>query len=200
LRRIACSAASEPSVSFSDEDLQHILFRYDGIFEHAAIRCNFTMYDVRRAQDSIKPRSSHNDIMLLAPQSSDNSIKHSFWYARVMRVFHANVLPFNIRGKAILPKETRMDFLWVHWFASDPQTGNQDGFLRKQLDRVTLLNKDDSHAFGFVDPAQIVRGCHMIPAFTQIPTEKVLNRAALLHSLEDDDISSFYVSRFVYFC
>jgi hypothetical protein len=183
-------------LDFDEADRRRVLFRYDGIFEHAAIRCNYTTYDVRRAQDTINPSSSHADIMVLARKNNRDEEEHPFWYARVLRVFHANVLPFTIKGKAGLSKETRMDFLWVHWFSVDSQSSGLAGFAEQRLDQVTLLDAEDPNAFGFVDPKEVIRGCHLIPAFSQLPSEEILGRAALA-STTNDSLSSFYVSRLV---
>jgi hypothetical protein len=149
---------------------------------------------VRRAQDTIKPHSGHNDIMVLANEDNAGCESHPFWYARVIGVFHANVLPFNIPGGPKLSVETRMDFLWVRWFVMESSINQTSNFKEQKLDRVRFLDAQDPNAFGFVDPRLVIRGCHVIPAFSRRRTTKYLTSTSVARP-EDSDWDSFYVSR-----
>ena len=57
-----------------------------------------------------------------------------------------------------------MDFLWVHWFGEVP--GYRSGFRRARLPAIGFVESTDDFAFSFVDPANVVCGCHLIPAST----------------------------------
>ncbi len=57
----------------------------DKLFSHNIMRCNYNTYDMRRDQDSINPRT-HSDIVL-----PDDNPQHPFAYARVIKIFHADV-------------------------------------------------------------------------------------------------------------
>lgn len=145
------------------------------IYHHRVFRVNYTTYDIRRAQDSINPRT-HADIMLLAPTrshsdssgsdsdgSTDNDdLPHPFLYARVIGILHVNIRP---RGNPTAELE-RVDVLWVRWFALDRSfTG---GFKTKRLHRLEFVkDTEDDAAFGFVNPQDVVRGMHIMPAFAQ---------------------------------
>ncbi|KAJ8597800.1 hypothetical protein M405DRAFT_189408 [Rhizopogon salebrosus TDB-379] len=59
------------------------------IYRHKVLRVNYTTDDLRRAQDSLNPRTQA-DIMVLAHEHEDEN-PHPYWYARVIGVFHVNV-------------------------------------------------------------------------------------------------------------
>ena len=62
------------------------------------------------------------------------------------------------------------------------------------LDTVKFLPMADQDAFGFVDPADVLRGCHIIPSFTdgQLHPDGV----AMSHCAGDsDDWKRYYVNR-----
>jgi hypothetical protein len=162
---------SEKIPEYDDEVLRQIQFRYNGIYAHAAIQFNYTTYDVCRAQDSVKPHSDHADIMVLSYEDDKKGIPHPFWYGRVQGIYHIRVMPFDIEGVAQLKEETRMDFLWVRWFGMEPLKSHKSGFKYQHLDRVGFLDNDNPEAFGFVDPKEVIRGCHLIPAFDWKRTE-----------------------------
>ena len=92
---------------------------------------------------------------------------HPYWYARVIGIFHCMV---HHHGHSSEPK--RMDFLWVRWLGLD--TVAPGGWDRKRLHSVGFIPEDDPAAFGFLDPEQIVRGVHLIPAFARGHTSKLL--------------------------
>jgi hypothetical protein len=87
-----------------------------------------------------------------------------------------------------------MEFLWVRWLGVVPACS----FGRKQakLPKVGFVPDSDKFAFGFLDPALVIRGCHLLPSFvdgkttellaTKGPTEARMNK-------EGDDWTYFYV-------
>lgn len=168
------------------------------IYHHRVFRVNYTTYDIRRAQDSINPRT-HADIMLLAPTHShsdasgsdsdtstdDDDLPHPFLYARVIGILHVNIRP---RGDPTAELE-RVDVLWVRWFALDRSfTG---GFKTKRLHRLEFVkDTENDAAFGFVDPQDVVRGMHIMPAFAHKRTSDRLgpSPAARVGSEHPDDL------------
>lgn len=90
----------------------------------------------------------------------DDDATHPYWYARVLKVFHVYVRQRNSTGPS--SDFRRMDFIWVRWY-SDPI--DPCGWAVKRLPRVQFLPQDDPRAFGFIDPADIISGAHLIPAF-----------------------------------
>jgi hypothetical protein len=70
-----------------------------------------------------------------------------------------------------------MEFLFVRWFTTDLGKPNQGGWESKQLYQVRFVDGDDG-AFGFLDPQEIIRGVHLIPAFL-----KTLDRHQIFYFL-----------------
>ena len=127
------------------------------MYRHRLLRVNYTTYDLRRESDSINPRTDHRDIMLL---SSSNGKDHPFSYARVLGIFHANVIYTGPGSKNFL--SCRIEFLWVRWFEIMEDCL---GWEQHALDTVKFLPMADENAFGFVDPVNVLRACHVIPSF-----------------------------------
>ena len=73
---------------FSHSDLNHIRINGNRIYEVGTFQVNFTTYDNRRDFDIVNPKS-HADVMV--PSQEDNKATHPFWYARVVKIYHAMV-------------------------------------------------------------------------------------------------------------
>jgi len=58
-----------------------------------------------------------------------------------------------------------MEFLWVRWFEYDYQW--KAGLKQQQLHHLRFTQEGDHHAYGFLDPDDVIHGTHLIPAFTQ---------------------------------
>lgn len=150
-----------------------VIIKDNRVFNHKLARFYYTTYDVRRSEDVINPRTSHCDIMLLAEvnseqvDSSESATDHPFLYARVIAIYHVNVVYVGPGMTGYEP--SRFDFLHVRWFQIDKaQVPRGVSSTRKPL-RLDLLSfppttADD--AFSFVDPSLVLRSCHLIPAFS----------------------------------
>jgi len=149
-----------------DHDVCNLVFlKKDRIYHHKLSRFHFTTYDVRRGTDIINPGTSRCNIMLLANDTAaDHSANpHHFLYARVLGVYHANVI---YTGPGMRDYEARrLDFLWVRWYeVMDPVSS---GWHSSNLDSVRFLPLNGDGAFGFVDPQDVLRGCHIMPNFAE---------------------------------
>ncbi|KAJ7097121.1 hypothetical protein B0H15DRAFT_920861 [Mycena belliarum] len=174
---------------FTPAERACIIFRNGRIYEHKILRINYTTYDVRRGQDSMNPRT-HSDVMLLSPEDST----HPFSYAQVVGIFHADII-HAVPGSDGVPR--RMEFLWVRRYRLDPTW--RSGFRRKRLHRVEFLPADDPLAFGFLDPDEVIRGSHLIPAFstgttTEFLDEDSIGRPAREGLADNEDWRSYYVN------
>jgi hypothetical protein len=185
LNRISNTPFDGDTQSFSDEARSRLVFKHNRIHEHPAVRLNFTTYDVRRDQDYVNWKTSHRDVMVQAAENERISQAHPFWYARVVRVFHVDF----IRTEEFIPRPERMDILWVRWFKRD--TAIRSGWKSRRLDRVSFETGPD--ALGFLDPANAIRGCHLIPAFAHGRTQRVLGPSIARD--EEGDWRYFYVNR-----
>jgi len=57
-----------------------------------------------------------------------------------------------------------LNFLWVRWYEVDPGSSGWTNFTLHSV-CFPLMCEDDS--FGFVDPDDVLHGCHIIPAFAK---------------------------------
>ncbi|KAM6488778.1 hypothetical protein JOM56_015763 [Amanita muscaria] len=84
---------------------------------------------------------------------------HPYWYARVLGVFHVNIYLKSDASR----KRQRVDFLWVRWFGRILE--QPGGWKARRFHCVGFVNAQDEAAFGFVDPASVIRGVYLIPDF-----------------------------------
>lgn len=129
--------------------------------------------------------------MVCSPETGDGA--QPFWYARVIGVFHAMV---SSTHPGIKDQSTQhMEFLWVRWFGVEP--GYQSGFRHARLPKLGFVESSDDFAFSFLDPAHVIRGCHLIPAFAAGRTFDLLpiknSAARILNNDETDDWVNYYV-------
>ncbi|TFK77753.1 hypothetical protein K466DRAFT_508141, partial [Polyporus arcularius HHB13444] len=170
----------------------HLEIRKDVLWEHKTLKLRYTTYDMRRDQDTINPRT-HPDILLLTSQ--DNEDDFPFAYARVIRIFHADI---RYTGPGSTSKAWQhTEFLWVRWFSRDP-TDTQSGFRYRRLPRITF-NSDP--LFGFVDPACVLRAAYIIPAWRYGVTDELLpaHSVGRADSALDYDYNAYYVCMYVAF-
>ncbi|KAH7923645.1 hypothetical protein BV22DRAFT_1015047 [Leucogyrophana mollusca] len=156
------AALSSTGPIYSEDDvaiLRDVVFQKDRIYHHNICRINYTTYDVRRAQDVVNPRTDHCNIMLL---SGAQDSRHPFCYARVLGIYHANVIYTGPDNLDYRPR--RMEFLWVRWY--EEVEGVTFSWDTSGLNTLRFIPMAEDAAFGFVDPADVLRGCHLVPAFT----------------------------------
>jgi hypothetical protein len=142
-----------------------VFLKNDRIYHHKICHFHFTTYDVRRGVDIINPGTSRCNVMFIADNSDSSAqgspTEHHFLYARVLGVYHVNVV---YTGPGMRDYEARrLDFLWVRWYeVVEPATS---GWSKSRLDYVCFPPMNEEDPFGFVDPKDVLRGCHMIPNF-----------------------------------
>jgi hypothetical protein len=127
--------------------------------------------------------------MVLANQAEDPENKHPYWYARVIGIFHAMVLRV---GSGTTYQQ--IDFLWVRWYGLDMRA--RSGFKARRLHQVGFLDSnDDTNAFGFIDPLDVIRAIHLIPAFHFGKTSQLLSPSLARHEDEgDEDYQRYYIN------
>ncbi|KAL7281058.1 hypothetical protein ACG7TL_004360 [Trametes sanguinea] len=175
--------------SLGNEDIP-VIIRHDRVYRHAFAYFNYTTYDLQRDQDIIHPSTDKSDVLVHSPAADSSNCGPSYpWlYARVLGVYHVNVLP---------PGETqphRYEFLHVRWFEHD--NTHLCGARARRLDRIRFVSDSSGDAFGIIDPAHVIRACHLIPAFHHGRTKEYLPASALARDPEGD-WQYYYVNRFV---
>ena len=154
----------QPILPDCADDVSRIFIKSDRMYQHHILRINYTTYDVRRSQDVINPGTSHRDIMMLANNASDDEgveKVHPFCYARILGIYHVNVI---YTGTGMVDYVAhRLNFLWVRWYQYSK--AQSIGWRDYQLDMLHFLPMAHEHAFGFVDPQDVIRAGHILPAF-----------------------------------
>ncbi|EGO04466.1 hypothetical protein SERLA73DRAFT_43941, partial [Serpula lacrymans var. lacrymans S7.3] len=108
---------------------------------------NYTSYDVRRAQDIIHPNTSSNHIMVFA--SSDDPSGVFFWYAKVLGIYHSNVIYV---GPGMVNYQAHcIYFVWVRWYQRSKPTEATNA-----LEELSFLPMDNDNTFRFIDPEDIL--------------------------------------------
>jgi hypothetical protein len=133
------------------------------MYSHQVLRVSYTTYDLQRDQSYINPRT-HGDVMLLASESHENEEDaHPYWYAHVIGIYHVYI-NYREEGKYKF-KDRREDFLWIRWYGRD--TEYSSGFQAKRLPRLGFVDVEDQEqpSFGFLNPNDVIRGVHLIPAY-----------------------------------
>lgn len=187
LGRILGHSFDGDEIPFSDDDRNTISFVNNKLYKHKVIRFNYTTYDMRRSQDSVNPRT-HADIMVLSHEDPNTRDSHPYWYARVVGIFHAQVRHVGPESKTYDPQ--KMVFLWVRWFGRDLKY--RAGWTPRRLHRVGFVDSDDPQAFGFLDPSEVIRGVHMIPAFAHGRTSNLLGPSIARQAAENNEDWIFY--------
>jgi hypothetical protein len=163
------------------------------MYKHNIMRINYTAYDTRRAQDIINPNTDHKDIMMLSSGGLDSE-NHEFCYARVLGIYHVNVVYLGFEEPDYRHK--RMEFLWVRWFRPTHELPVLRSWAKRRLDVLEFVPTKDPNAFGFVDPASVLRSCHIIPRFAKGLQESD-GRKTLRRDTNGKEWREYLVSRFV---
>ena len=149
-----------------DRDHYKDLVIQDGIlYQHSIMRVNFITYDVQQDQDIIHIPFDKRDVLIYNPQERG---PYPWAFARVLGIYHANVFT------RTHPDPQTYYFLWVRWFKRDE---SQSSFATaRRFDRVAFVSHDspDEEPFGFIDPATVIRGCHLIPDFNLGRTRELM--------------------------
>lgn len=181
--------ASE-DLAYTDQDRDKLVIYNDTLYQHSTAQFNFTTYDLQRDRDVINTNTAKCDI-IVASREDDVEGRHPFWYARVLSVFHVRVSHGPTKSE-----RKRIEVLFVRWFGMDPDwEGGHDSCRLDRVGFVPFEGDEDGPAFGFLDPATVVRGCHMIPSFVEGKTMNLLPPSRFRDS--DGDYVNYYVNKYV---
>ncbi|KAJ6599568.1 hypothetical protein B0H10DRAFT_2441233 [Mycena sp. CBHHK59/15] len=177
---------------FGPEDRNTVRIIANKIYASKTLRVNYTTYDVRRDQDALNPRTS-SFVMVRSPETEAGA--HPYWYAQLLGVFRANV--FRVTNSS-MTSPVLMEFLWVRWLGVEP--GYRSGLSRARLPKVGFVPEIDPYAFGFLDPARVVRGSHLIPDFLGAQTNELLttqDTTAARAPGDTEDWTNYHVNIFM---
>ena len=164
-------------------------------------RINYTSYDLQRLSDIVRPalkietqstkRHSKRSFIVLSVEDDvdPNGQRHySLVYAQVLAIFHVMVR----HRKRPQPDYQRKDILWVRWLMEEPRrSGHQLRSLRPTHDFSS------GSSLGFIDPADVIRACHIIPNFNKGRTSAKSTGASPLFCDEQGDWERLYVDEYV---
>ncbi|KAL0057177.1 hypothetical protein AAF712_016187 [Marasmius tenuissimus] len=197
---------TDPEREYTNNERAQLTFTNDAIYAHKTIRFNFNTYDRQRDQDSVNTRL-HPDVYTLSPEVVGSEDKHPYQYAQVIGSFHAHVCIEPTLSTKKVPITKHVEFLWVRWYQVD--RNYRAGFRARRLYRIYFPPPEDTNAFGFLDPADVVRGAHIIPAFAhgssdtgnRLPITSLARQLLSLNSngkreLEEEDWKFYYVGTF----
>jgi len=88
----------------------------------------------------------------------------------------------------------QMEFLWVRWLGQDRSNDYHEGWRSRCLPRIGFVDCEDDLAFGFLNPALIIRAVHLIHlilCFNSGRTKLHLPRRSICCPAEEKDM--FYV-------
>jgi hypothetical protein len=126
--------------------------------------------------------------MILSHEDDDDT--HPYWYAKIIEIFHAFV------RHPDHPEPISMNFLWVRWYGRNIK--HRSGWKAKHLPLVGFIGGDATLPFGFLDPIDVIRGCHLIPAFHHGRTDELLPPSvARLPADNDEEWLYYYVNMYV---
>lgn len=136
-------------------DATKISFKGDRIYQHSVLKLYYDTYDLQRGYHSVNPKS-RKDVMILSKTGS-----RPYDYARVLGIFHVEAAYMDSSGHQ---EYSVIHFLWVRNF--EDISGDVGPFETKRLTTLELCDSGDPAAFGFLDPSQVLRAVHLIPAFS----------------------------------
>ncbi|KIK34293.1 hypothetical protein CY34DRAFT_98289, partial [Suillus luteus UH-Slu-Lm8-n1] len=177
--------------TFTDNERNTVIIPNNIIFSVQTMQVCYTTYDLRREYDTVNTRT-HSDVMVLSGESMPS---HPYWYARVLGIYHMEVwLAGDGRSK---PLKQHLEVLWVRWLAV--VQGYRSGMRHARLPKIAFVEESDQDAFGFLDPGQVIRGAHLLPAFASGRGVSSLRQGKSLARPEGqlDDWEEYYVGIFV---
>ncbi|KAG2056612.1 hypothetical protein BDR06DRAFT_1040269, partial [Suillus hirtellus] len=127
------------------------------IFSVQTMQVCYTTYDLWHEYNTVNT-GTHSDVMVLSGKSMPS---HPYWYARVLGIYHMEVwLAGDGRSK---PLKQHLEVLWIQWLAM--VQGYRSGMRHAHLPKIVFMEESNQDGFGFLNPGQLIRGAHLLPAF-----------------------------------
>jgi hypothetical protein len=159
------------------------------LYSVATFAVHYTTYDGLRGRDVVNPNYDRRFVMVQHALEDGAASSHPWRYARVLKVFHADVAL-----SSSLPLQ-HIEFLWVRWFQTDQTHHFGAGALR--LERVHYLPEVDTDATAFVLISRVIRAIQMCPATRyKVDVRRPYGRS-MAHDTSEGDYHYHYVGRCV---
>jgi hypothetical protein len=176
--------AGQSQTEFASLDWALITLRDNRIYEHKTLRARYATYDACDEEDIIRVSGPKTHIMILNPAYSSDIAAHPFLYARVHGIYHANIV---YKGGTRDSEAVRLEFLWVRWFRWEGRSASSYG-----LHVLTFPHVTENGAFGFIDPTDILRGCHIVPGSS--PDEVTVHGNLSGVARDSEDSKAYFVN------
>ncbi|KAJ3804112.1 hypothetical protein F5876DRAFT_70902 [Lentinula aff. lateritia] len=129
------------------------------------------------------------------------------------KVIHLNYTTYDMRrNQDSCNPRTQSDIMML---SGDPETSSehpywfariigvyheQYGISTKHMPKLSFINTSNPESFGFVNPSNVIRGCHIIPAFSDGKTDQFLVGPSLARREADngEDYFRYYMNMWVY--
>ncbi|KAH6891571.1 hypothetical protein BKA70DRAFT_1537922 [Coprinopsis sp. MPI-PUGE-AT-0042] len=162
------------------------------VYTLQTLKVKYTTYDVRLEEDIVRLESKPN-VMVLRETSTEHGrsqeLEDPYRYGQVIGIYHADVMFVGELCDGTRNYHShRIDFLWVRWY----QPVSPRGALR--LQQLQFEHLESPSAFGFLDPAKVVRGVHLIPRF---PSGQAPPAKSSWITLKRPEWNIYYLNRFV---
>ncbi|KAG2060721.1 hypothetical protein BDR06DRAFT_986857 [Suillus hirtellus] len=173
---------------FMDKECSLVVIPNSTVYSVHTMQVHYMTYDMKREYDTINPRT-HADVMVL---SGETNPRHPYWYTHVLGIYHIDTW---LKGQT---KKQHLEVLYVRWLTPLVPSDYQSGMRHACLPKVAFIEESDHDAFGFLNPGQVIRGAHLIPAFTSGRGVSSLCRGTSFGrpSKEVDDWEEHYVRIF----
>ncbi|RXW21632.1 hypothetical protein EST38_g4229 [Candolleomyces aberdarensis] len=174
-------------------DWTSVVIRDHRIYQHKLLKINYTTYDIRREQDVIHIETPQCNVMLLNSNFSVPGAHSLYLYSRVLGIYHANVSYIGVLPDGTRRYESfRLDIVWGQWYESLNHPGKEEF----QLDRLRLSPVETPESLHFMDPADVLRGVHLIPQFSLGKADALPPKSRLVIP-QESEWKAYYVNRFV---
>ncbi|KAG2051626.1 hypothetical protein BDR06DRAFT_889558, partial [Suillus hirtellus] len=177
--------------TFTDNERNSLIIPNNTIYSIQTMQIHYTTYDMMRKYDTISPRT-HPDVMVLSGEASPS---HPYWYARVLGIYRIDTW---IEGVCRTEKH-HLEVLYVRWLAPLISSDYESGIQHARLPKLAFVEESDHDAFRFLNPGQVIRGAHLIPAFASGRGVSSLRYGKSLARPKEEltDWEAYYVGIFV---
>ncbi|KAF8954285.1 hypothetical protein BDZ97DRAFT_1633002, partial [Flammula alnicola] len=145
---------------FTDEERNTVRIAGDRIYHCKTMYISYTTYDVRCDGDMINTQT-YPDIMVKSSETRPQA--QPYWYAHVIEILHVLIVAVN--GLPVRAVDRGLE--WSRVYITT-------GFAMHACQKLAFWNQQTSMHFTFLDPAQVIRGTHIIPAFSERCTSALL--------------------------